>query len=100
MYSFAGLYDEAFKSFQEALNRQPDNLPCRISLAAAYSLANKENNARAEIKEVLRLNPEYSIQMAMKSYPYQKQSDKDAFLNALRKAGLPETLQSPIHGKP
>jgi adenylate cyclase len=100
MYSFAGLYDEAFKSFQEALGRQPDNLPCRISLAVAYSLANKENSARAEIKEVLRLNPAFSIQMAMKSYPYQKQSDKDTFLNALRKAGLPETLQSPIHGKP
>ena len=90
VYSFAGLYDEAFESFQEALSRQPDNLPCRISLAAAYSLANKENNARAEIKEVLRLNPAYSIQMAMKSCPYKNQSDIDTFLDALRKAGLPE----------
>jgi len=99
-YCHAGLHKEAVAAFKKALHFEPNSVPFRLNLAAAYSLSNDERNARAEIEEVLRLNPNYCVQIAAKAWPYKNRTDRDRSTDALRKAGLPETPPLPLPDKP
>ena len=99
-YCQAGLYAEAIAAYHNALRHQSDNLPVHLCLAAAYSLSNDERKAHIEIQEVLRLNPKYSVENAAKAWPYRNRTDKDRFVDALRKAGLPDKPPLPLPDKP
>jgi len=48
----------------------------------------KEKEARAEVAEVLRINPKFSVEYLAKILPYKDRSESDKIVNALRKAGL------------
>ncbi len=50
-------------------------------------MAGRDEEARAEANEVLRINPKYSLAKAEKRAKYKY---KDKMLEALRNAGLPE----------
>jgi TolB-like protein/Flp pilus assembly protein TadD len=99
-YCHAGLHKEAIAAYKKALHNKPENLVVRICLAAAYSLSNDEGGARAEIEKVLRLNPKYCVENAVRAWPYKNRTDKDHFIGALRKAGLPETPPLRLPDKP
>ena len=99
-YCHAGLHKEAVAALKKALHFEPNSVPFRLNLAAAYSLSNDERNARAEIEEVLRLNPNSCVQIAAKAWPYKNRTDRDRSTDALRKAGLPETPPLPLPDKP
>jgi adenylate cyclase len=99
-YCHAGMYEEAVAACKKALRVKPDNLPARLRLAAAYSLSGREEEARAEAAEILRIDPKFSLKRFAKGQPYKNQSDTELFINALRKAGLPETPSLPLPDKP
>ena len=84
----AGRYEEAVSALNKAIQIEPNNLIAHINLAAAYSLMGREKEARAEATEVLRLNPNFSVDAYAKIFEYKDQSLKDKIVNALRKAGL------------
>jgi adenylate cyclase len=46
------------------------------------------------------MNPKFCMKFALKGLPYKMRSDRDVFVNALRKAGLPETPPLPLPEKP
>ena len=48
----------------------------------------REEEARAEAAEVLRIEPRFSLTRFAKAQPYKNQADADLFHNALAKAGL------------
>jgi hypothetical protein len=48
----------------------------------------REQEARAEAAEVLRLNPKFSVDSYAKRLMFKDQSVTDKFVDALRKAGL------------
>jgi hypothetical protein len=48
----------------------------------------REQAARAEAAEVLRLNPKFSVDNYARFLPYKDQARIDRFTDALRKAGL------------
>jgi adenylate cyclase len=87
-YCHAGMYEEAIAACKKALRFQPDNLPAHLRLAAAYSLLGRQEEARAEAMEVLRIEPGFSLIRFAKAQPYKNRADIDLFLNALGKAGL------------
>ncbi|MFO8164073.1 MAG: tetratricopeptide repeat protein, partial [Desulfatiglandales bacterium] len=99
-YSHAGQYEEAIAALQKALQMSPDNLPALTHLAATYSLSGREQEARAEAAEILRVNPKFSLQYFAKTTPHKNPADKELVINALRKAGLPETPPLPLPEKP
>jgi len=68
----------------------PDNLFAHIRLAATYSLSGREQEARAEAAEVLRINSKFSLNRFAKTIAYKHTSDRDLLITALRKVGLPE----------
>jgi hypothetical protein len=57
-----------------------------IGLAAVYARMGRENEARSEGAEVLRIDPKFSIERYVKGMP--DQSRRDRIADALRKAGL------------
>lgn len=60
-YFMTGQYDESIATFKKMLNRSPDNIYAQVFLAASYSLAGRNIDAAAAAKEVLRLNPKFSL---------------------------------------
>ena len=44
--------------------------------------------ARAEAPEVLRINPKFSLDRGVKTYPFKNQADRELVIEAFRKDGL------------
>ena len=84
-YCLAGQYEEAIKWCRKAIRKEPDDFIARLAMTAVYSMSGQEKEARAEAKEVLRLNPKYSIDKAEKRARIKY---RDKWFAALRKAGL------------
>jgi adenylate cyclase len=57
-------HDEAVAAFGEAVARSPDDLESRIGLTIAHQAAGREDEARAQAREVLRIDPEFSCSEA------------------------------------
>ena len=93
-YSWVGRYEEAITAFKKSLRRAPNDLFTHLHLTATYAWAGRLDDARAQVDEVLRINPKYSLELAAKRSNYRNQSDRKRYLEALRKAGLPENLSS------
>jgi adenylate cyclase len=99
-YLFSGQYEEALEECKKATTREPDNLGAQLSLTVAYGLSGRDKDARATAQEVLRINPKFSLEQFSRSLVYKNHADKDRFIDALRKAGLPETPPLPLPDKP
>ena len=85
-----GQYDEAVVALKKALQRKPDLLMAHIFLAACYSSMGRDAEAASATKEVLRINPRFSVESHEKTLPYKDKTDVVREVAALRKAGLPE----------
>jgi adenylate cyclase len=82
-----GRYEETVSALKKAIQRAPDFLYVHMHLATTYSMMGREKEARAEVAEVLRINPKFSLDFLAKTSPL-KESEKDKIISALRKAGL------------
>ena len=60
-----------------------------LGLAAVYTDLAREQEARAEASEVLRINPKFSVKKYAKRLPNTGKGSIERHINALRKAGLP-----------
>jgi adenylate cyclase len=87
-YRFTGRYEEAMAAYKRALTRNPDLLLAHVCLAVIYSELGREEEARAEAAEVLRLNPKYSLEVMRQMSPYKDPAVLERMIAALRKAGL------------
>ena len=87
-YCLTGQYEEAIAAGKKATSLGPDNLVAHAFLAAAYALHGRQEEARIEAAEVLRINPKFSIDHWAKTMPYKNEADKELTIGALRKAGL------------
>ena len=87
-YRMMGQYQEAITQYKKALRIAPNNIIAHIALAGTYSLLGRNEEARAEAEEVLRLNPKFSLESYAKMLPFKNQAQTDRFVEALRKAGL------------
>jgi len=57
-------------------------------LAACYSALNRQPEARKAAAEVLKLNPDFSLDLYTMTVPFKNQSDLEQHLKDLRKASL------------
>ena len=86
----SGLYDEAIVQVKRAIEKKPNDLLANVVLTSCYSQAGREEEARAAAKEVLRLNPKFSVARMQKTIPYKNRANAKRFGDSLRKAGLPD----------
>jgi len=63
-------------------------LPAHLMLATVYSELGQAAEARAEAAEVLRLNPQFSLEVHRHEMPIKDPAVLERHVTALRKAGL------------
>ena len=89
-YRNNGQYDKAIELSKKGLRGNPDQLSVYLTLAASYMYLNRTEEAHKAVKEVLRIHPNFSLEHQAKTMPYKRQETGDRFIEALRKAGLPD----------
>ncbi len=89
-YSILGRYEEAIAEFKKGLQLAPESILPRLGLVFAYIEKGRGENARIEAAEILKLNPKFTIVSHAKGLLFKNKDDKERYLDALRKAGLPE----------
>jgi adenylate cyclase len=88
LYCLTGQYEEAIKVGKEATRVEPNNFTVRAFLTVAYSLHGRQEEARIEAAEVLRINPKFRVEYWAKTIPFKNEADRELTIGALRKAGL------------
>jgi adenylate cyclase len=89
VYFQAGDCKEALAVCEKGLKRERDNLNSHAIRAAVYGYCGREEEARVEAAEVLRINPKFTVESYTRILPYRYPSNKDLTIQGLRKAGLP-----------
>jgi adenylate cyclase len=89
-YRKAGRYEEAVNAFEKAVHGNPDDIFAHIALAITYIELGREEEARAEAKEVMRIHPKFSIALFTSGEHMKNRPGLDDYIECMRKAGLPE----------
>jgi adenylate cyclase len=87
-YRYVGRYEEAIAAYKRVLTHNSNLLPAHLGLATIYSELGREEEARAEVAEVLRINPQYSLEVLRQRSPFKDPAVLERMIAALRKAGL------------
>jgi adenylate cyclase len=80
-------YEEAIAALKRATHIQPNNAGALRGLTVSYSLAGREEDALIAAKELLRVNPNFSLKRYEKISPY-NEALRARLIAALSKAGL------------
>jgi tetratricopeptide (TPR) repeat protein len=83
-----GRYEEGIAAEKKSLKLAPNNMFANIQLVLLYMYAGREDEARAAVAEIHRIDPSYSLEKFIKFYPAKDDPKKDSMIDALRKAGL------------
>jgi len=86
-YRDAGQYEKAIEECKKALQREPNAQFPYIHMAISYIRLGLEKEAQAAAKEILRINPKFSLERYAKILPF-PQPVVDRIIEDLRKAGL------------
>jgi Tfp pilus assembly protein PilF len=86
-----GRYDEAIRILEAGVAKHPDVLPLQLYLAQSYAMSGQAEQAKAHVAEVLRLNPDFTID-AYAAYNRVSEVPRNIEIDvaAMRRAGFPE----------
>ncbi len=88
-YRQLGQYEEAVANLKKEIEIYGvDHLSAHLVLTGVYALMGREEEARAEAAEVMRIDPKFSLESHARRVPYKDQKMVDDLVSALRKAGL------------
>ena len=87
-YTVNGEYEKAIEALKKGTKAEPNNLLAHIGLAANYAALEREKEARVEAKEVLTLNPNFSVEEFIKVLPFKDPEFKKRYAEYLQKSGL------------
>jgi adenylate cyclase len=88
-YCLVGRYEEAVSTYKKLIQLSgPDHLSGHLGLAAAYALMGSEKEARTEAAEVMRVDPNFSLESYARILPFKNSEVFDGSVSAMRKAGL------------
>lgn len=80
--------EEAIAAAKEALKRDRDNLDALLVLAGANAALGQMEEAHGATREVLRVNPGFSLEEFAESQPYKDPRTLESVIDRLRRAGL------------
>jgi adenylate cyclase len=88
-YYYTKRYNEAVEVI---VRKRKLNISDHRLLAASYAQLGRLDKARVHIKEVLKINPQYSLSKvrAYSQKLFKNETDREHYIEGLRKAGLPE----------
>jgi adenylate cyclase len=94
LYHLAGAYrsteqyEEAISVLKNVLHRDANDFLGHLFLTMSYSQLGREEEARAEAAEVLRINPKFRAERLRTMAPSKNREKVERAIDALRKAGL------------
>ena len=90
IYLHMGEYEKAVEAFKMLVVREPHRIAGHQGLAIAYIRLGRKEQARSEVAEVLRLFPEYSLEVYRKQAQLMNMDPAvvESGIEALREAGL------------
>jgi adenylate cyclase len=90
VYRDMGQYEEAITLCKKVLKPWPDNILAHLVLAASYSMSDRNEDARSEATEILRIDPNFSLERLERTRRrrHKNRENTARFVDALRKAGL------------
>ena len=83
-------YSDALVPLLDCCARSPNGRPARKTLAATYGHLCRLEDAQAETREILRLEPDYTIDKHKRWTAFKHPEDAEHYFDGLRKAGVPE----------
>jgi adenylate cyclase len=83
-------YKKAIEMFKKVIDQESNHRGAYIRMAGTYSYLGDEVEARKAASEVLKIDPNFSLKGFVSKLPYKNKADNERYVNALRKAGLPE----------
>jgi adenylate cyclase len=83
-------YDDALSILEEAVQRNPALGRVHLILAATYAELGQPEEAAWSVDEALSISPDISLAKERRGTNYMRASDLEHYIEALRKAGLPE----------
>ena len=83
-----GRFEAAAAALKRGVVRNPEALWPQVFLAACYGHLGEHTEASAQLAEVRRINPEFSMSSLLNHLPYKNSADVDLLIDGLRKAGL------------
>jgi len=90
-YRLSDRQDEALTTYKDVFDHIPwhhEAFCAHLDMAIIYSELGREEEARAEAAEVLKLVPNFSVQVYGERIPYKDPAQAERDMAALRKAGL------------
>jgi adenylate cyclase len=87
-YRFIGHYEDAIAMYHRMLALYPDNMFGHAMMACTYATLGREEEARAEAIEVLKIAPDFSSEPFVNGFLIRNIKFRNEALNDLRKAGL------------
>jgi len=89
-YRIDGQYEKAIELAKKCISGSPDHIAAHLSLAASYSYLNRTDEAHNAAEKTLGIDSNFSVNYFAKTVPYKNQNYLDKYMDALRKAGLPD----------
>ena len=86
-YRDAGQYEKAIEECNKTLQREPNTQFPYIHMTISYLRLGREEEARAAAAEILRINPQFSLERYARTLPFTKPV-AERIVADLRKAGL------------
>jgi adenylate cyclase len=87
-YHQAWRNDEAIVTLKRLLVSNPNHMAAHVMLACSYSDAGRNEEARAEVAEVLRLSPQFTTEIWRGTQFFQDPAELERHAKNLQKAGL------------
>lgn len=83
-----GRYNEAEATFKRRLIYMPASDVTRAYLASLYGHTDRQDEARRVWRELMAINPQYTIEHTLRVLPYRNPAPLEQFVEGLRKARL------------
>ena len=99
-YCFTGQFEKGIEACQRAIHGNPNDLYAHVSLSAAYGMAGRDEEARDTAKKVLKIDPKFTVKSWEKVLRFKNQSNQKRYIEALRRAGLPDNPPLNLPDKP
>ena len=80
--------EEAVKACEKAVKLAPEGMIAHFMATTVFSACGKEKEAQEAGKELLRINPKFTVESFAAKLPYKDPKEKEPVVEALRKAGL------------
>ncbi|MBI3795455.1 MAG: adenylate/guanylate cyclase domain-containing protein [Deltaproteobacteria bacterium] len=87
-YQLTRQYEEAIDALQRSLIVNPSMGVSHLTLAIIYSELDREEEARTEMSEALRISPDYSLKADEQIWRFYEPAQLERRLTSLRKVGL------------